>query len=129
MPFKNDNYRPISILPILSKVYEKLAICQITDFLMENAILQSNISSYRKCHSTTTTILAIRDDILKAKRGEVTLAIMAELLHTVDFVLYKLHLIGFLGFTPQWRARKLTELMTDRRHKSVLLMGFLRDHF
>lgn len=46
-PRTNDDYRPISILPVLSKVHEKLTIRQITDFLMENAILQSNISSYR----------------------------------------------------------------------------------
>ena len=38
-PRKNDNYRPISILPVLFKVYEKLALRQITDFLTENAIL------------------------------------------------------------------------------------------
>ena len=54
-PCTNDDYRPISILPVLSKVYEKLALCQITDFLTENVILQSNISSYWTCHSTITT--------------------------------------------------------------------------
>ena len=64
-PRTNDDYRAISILPVLSKVYEKLALHQITDFLTENAILQSNISSYRTYHSTTTTMLAIRDDIIK----------------------------------------------------------------
>ena len=81
------------------KVYEKFALRQITDFLTENAILQSNISSYRKCHSTTTTRLAIRDDILKAmKRDEITLAVMADFskaFDTIAFekVLSKLHLM------------------------------------
>ena len=68
-PRTNDDYRPISILPVLSKVYEKLALRQITDFLTENAILQSNISSYRKHHSATTTMLAIRDDIIRHEKG------------------------------------------------------------
>lgn len=38
-PRTNDDYRLISILPVLFKVYEKLALRQITDFLTENAIL------------------------------------------------------------------------------------------
>ena len=94
-PWTNDDYRPISC------IYEKLALRQITDFLSENAILQSNISSYRKCHSTTTTMLAIRDDITKAmKRGEITLAVMADFSKAFDTVAFekilsKLHQMGF----------------------------------
>ena len=113
-PRTNDDCRPISILPVWCKVYEKLALRQITDFLTENATLQSNISSYRKCHSTTTTKLAIRDDILKAmKRSEITLAVIANLskaFDTVAFekVLYKLHLMGFSRTALQWRASYLT---------------------
>ena len=100
-PRTNDDYRPIYILPVLSKVYEKLAFRQVTDFLTENVILQSNISSYRKCQSTKITMLAIKDDIFKAmKRGEITLAVTADFskaFDTVAFekVLSKLHLIGF----------------------------------
>lgn len=103
-PRTNDDYRPISISPVLSKAYDKLALYQITDFLAENAILQSNISSYRKCHSTTTTMLAIRDGILKAmKRGEITLADFSKAFDTVAFekVLSKLLLMhGFLEVLP-----------------------------
>lgn len=103
-PRTNDDYRPISISPVLSEAYDKLALYQIRDFLAENAILQSNISSYRKCHSTTTTMLAIRDGILKAmKRGEITLADFSKAFDTVAFekVLSKLLLMhGFLEVLP-----------------------------
>ena len=114
-PRTNDDYRPISILPVLSKVYEKLALRQITDFLTENAILQSNISSYRKHHLTTTTMLAIRDDIMKAmKRGEITLAVMADFSKAFDTVAFekilsKLHQMGFSRSTLQWIASYLTD--------------------
>ena len=37
------------------------------DFLSETAALQPNVSAYRKSHSTATTLLAIRDDILKVR--------------------------------------------------------------
>lgn len=113
-PRTNNDYRPISILPVLSKVFEKLALRQITGFLTENAILKSNISSYRKCHSTTTTILAMRDDILKAmKRGEITLAVMADFSRAFDTVAFekvlsKLHPMGFSRTAPKWIASYIT---------------------
>ena len=67
-PRENDDYRPISILCVLSKVYERLALRQMADFLGNNAIFNPNNSAYRRGHSTTTTMLAIRDDILRAMK-------------------------------------------------------------
>ena len=62
-PHSNDDHRRISILPALSKIYEKLTLRQMADFAMDNAVFHPNISAYRKCHSATTTtcMLAIRD--------------------------------------------------------------------
>ena len=73
----------------------------MVDFLTETARPQPNVSAYRKGHSTTTTLLAIRDDIPKAmNRGEVTIAIMEDFskaFHTVVYetFLCKLHKLGF----------------------------------
>ena len=78
-PQSNDDHRRISILLALSKIYEKLTLRQMAAFATDNAVFHPNISAYRKCHSATTTMLAIRDDILKAmKRGEVTITVMAD---------------------------------------------------
>ena len=75
-PKTNDDYRPVSILAVLSKVYEKLALRQMAQYLTDNSVFHRNLSAYRKCHSTTT-LLGIRDDILKAmKWGKVTIAVM-----------------------------------------------------
>ena len=133
-PRTNDDYRTISILPVLSKLYEKFSLRQIIDFLTENVILQSNISSYRKCHSTTTTMSAIRDDVLKAmKRGEITLAVMADFskaFNTVAFenVLSKLHLMGFSGTAQQWIASYLTGrkqfLQVDDRSSAQIITTY-----
>ena len=75
-PQANDNFRPVSNFTVLSKLYERLSLWQMVNFLSETAALQPNVSANRKGHSTTTTLLAIRDHILKAmNRGEVTIAI------------------------------------------------------
>ena len=59
------NYRPISLLPLLSKLLEK-AICKlIVDFLETNKILYKFFSGFRKQHSTEAALLKITDDILK----------------------------------------------------------------
>ena len=73
----------------------------MVDFLTETVALQPNLSAYRKSHSTATTLLAIRDDILKAmNRGEVTIGIMEDFSKAFDTVVYetflcKLHKLGF----------------------------------
>ena len=107
-PRENDDYRPISILCVLSKVYERLALHQMADFLGNNAIFNPNNSAYRRGHSTTTTMLAIRDDILRAmKRGEVTVAVLADFSKAFDTVAYqtvlsKLHRLGFSKTSLKW---------------------------
>ena len=99
-PCENDDYRHISILCVLSKVYERLALCQMADFLGNNAIINPNNSAYCRGHSTTITMLAIRYDILRTmKRGEVNVAVLADFskaFHTVAYqtVLFKLHRLG-----------------------------------
>ena len=82
--------RPISILPVLSKVYERLIFRQLSDFIDKNNVLNSNISAYRKGQSTTTVLQAIRDDIVKAmKRSEVTMMILADFSKAFDTICFR----------------------------------------
>ena len=77
-PRDNSDFRPISILPVMSKIYKKLVLRQMATYLSNNEILEPNISAYRKGHSTTTAMLAMRDDITAAmNKGEITIAVMA----------------------------------------------------
>ena len=63
------NTRPISLLPILSKVCERLAHRQFFDFLNRSAKFSKFQSGNRESHSTETALLQFTDDILK-KIGE-----------------------------------------------------------
>ena len=100
-PAESSDYRPISILPILSKVFEKLIMKQIVTFLENEELLAKNQSGFRKGHCTISTCIKIKNDILKAmKRGEVTLAVLADFskaFDTVDFeiLMKKLHSLRF----------------------------------
>ncbi len=82
--------RPISILPVLSIVFERLTHHQLVEYIDSQALLKENISGFRKRHSTTTVLLIIRDDVLRAmKRGEVTLMVLAEFSKAFDTIKYK----------------------------------------
>ena len=75
LPLELKNYRPVSILPILSKVYERVVLEQITNFIEKKLIYHHRQSGYRKNHSTATLLAKLRDDIKEAmKAREITLA-------------------------------------------------------
>ena len=77
-PINADQYRPIAILSALSNVYEQLVPNQILEFIKQNLIFNASITGYCERHSTTTVLLQMRDDIIRAMRkSEVTLIAFA----------------------------------------------------
>ena len=64
--FKKDerhdirNYRPITVLPIVGKIYEKLLRKQITNFM--DSILSDNLTAYRQSHSCETTLIRLVEE-------------------------------------------------------------------
>ena len=60
------NYRPISNLPFLSKILEKVVLHKLLSNLQENNFSNPFQSAYRAGHSTETVLLCIVNDILSA---------------------------------------------------------------
>ena len=52
-----NNYRPISVIPVVSKVYEKNVYDQLYQYLNDNQLLSSCQSGFRSLHSTLTALL------------------------------------------------------------------------
>ena len=57
-----SNYRPISILPVISKLFEKLIATSCNQYMTENNMLSSNQSGFRRLHSTLSCLLKNTDD-------------------------------------------------------------------
>ena len=51
-PFVLSNFRPVSNLPFLSKVLEKVVFKQLQSFLVDNSVLEKFQSWFRSHHST-----------------------------------------------------------------------------
>ena len=52
-----ENYRPISVLPLISKIFEKNSYSQYYDYLQDNRLLNTYQSGFRSMHSTLTALL------------------------------------------------------------------------
>ncbi|KMQ83934.1 rna-directed dna polymerase from mobile element jockey-like protein [Lasius niger] len=62
-PTLAQHYRPISILPVLSKALERVVCEQIRDYLEDSALLDPCQFAYRSNHSTQTCLIKMLDDI------------------------------------------------------------------
>ena len=60
-----NNYRPISILPTLSKVIEKWIEIKLMSYLDDYSLLHKNQSGFRKGHSTESALICMTDSWLK----------------------------------------------------------------
>ena len=82
-----SNFRPISKLPILSKVLEKVAYAQLQICLDDFSICKKFQSGFKPLHSTETALLRVLNDILlTADSGNPTILMLLDLSTAFDTV-------------------------------------------
>ena len=58
----SENYRPISVLPVIRKILERIMYDQLYKYLTEAGILSDCQFGFRKSHSTTAALLDCTND-------------------------------------------------------------------
>ena len=83
----SSNYRPISVLPFLARLFEKLVYNQIYDFLIKNDLLFSNQSAFRLLHSVVSCLIASTNDwYVNMDSGKYTANVFIDLKKAFDTV-------------------------------------------
>ena len=81
-----ENYGPISILPSISKIFEKIICNQINDYFNLNNLFHSGQYGFRKHHSTELAAMELIDRITHRieDRGETPFGIFLDLSKAFD---------------------------------------------
>ena len=112
-----DNYHPISLLPVISKVLERVVYNFMVAHLMSNKILYPKQFGFRKDHSTSDAVMNLVGDILNSfDKGFMLLSVFIDLKKAFDtvphsLVLKKLQSIGVQGVELEW----FTDYMHSRK--------------
>ncbi|MGL4813803.1 MAG: RNA-directed DNA polymerase, partial [Enterobacter sp.] len=104
-----NNFRPISNLPFLSKILEKVVANQLCTFLDNNSTYEKFQSGFRKHHSTETALLRVTNDLLlSSDRGEISILILLDLSAAFDTIDHTILLdrlencVGINGVALAW---------------------------
>ena len=107
-PLDITNYRPISLLSNIEKIYEKVMYSRVIDFLRAHQIVYAKQFGFRKHHSTLHTLLNIVERIHQClDKGELACGLFIDLQKAFDTVdhgilLAKLCHYGIRGIANQW---------------------------
>ncbi|KAI5085332.1 hypothetical protein C0J45_23157, partial [Silurus meridionalis] len=115
-PCQLSNYRPISNLPFISKILEKVVAQQLCSHLLMNNIFEMYQSGFRPHHSTETALVKVVNDLLLASdQGFVSLLVLLDLsaaFDTIDHTILLARLenvVGIKGTALSWLRSYLTD--------------------
>ena len=110
-----NNYRPVSVLNVFSKVYERLSYNRLFKYLNKHKILYELQFGYREKHSTELAHIYLIEKMI-SERNEFTIAVYLDLSKAFDMVdhqisLKKLEHYGIRGVPLKW----LSSYLSDRQ--------------
>ena len=78
-PSDLNNYRPISVISVIAKVFERIIYDQLYTFLTNEDIISNHQSGFRSLPSTVTALLEATDDwAFNIDRGNVNAVVFLD---------------------------------------------------
>jgi hypothetical protein len=120
--FITTNYRPVSLLSILAKIFEKIVFKYLFNFFRDNFLISIWQSGFVPGSSTITQFTEIYDQFCKAvNNGKEIRVVFLDISKAFDRVwhkglLYKLKKCGITGRLLDW----LKDYLTDRQQRVII---------
>lgn len=114
-PTQLKSYRPISLLPIMSKLFEKLLLKRMIPIIEEKKLLPNHQFGFRKKHSTIEQVHRLINIIEKAlEDGEVCSGIFLDVAQAFDKVWHEGLLYKLNKMLPIQMVNLLKSYISDR---------------
>ena len=125
-----SNYRPISCLPVLSKIIERLVCDQLLAYLISHKLLYRYQFGFQKKNSTFHPLIHIINYISSAfNNNEIAVAVYLDLQKAFDVVDHKILLMKLSSLGIKGTALKWFESYLKDRKQFVMVNGVLSDFF
>ena len=113
-----SNYRPISILPVISKVYERVLNRRLYEYFSDNNILSSSQFGFRSGASTEHALLKFTDDIQQCfDNNKIAIASIMDLSKIFDFVNHDILLTKLRRYSVNFNAlQRIKSYLSVREH-------------
>ena len=124
--FDIANYRPIALLPLFSKVFEKTVNTQLCDFLSESAILHDAQHGFKKMRSCESALLRLSKCLFGSRIAGLWSCLViidySKAFDTFDhdLILQTARTCGFNQTTIRWFESYLTERSQQVKYGSAL---------
>ena len=115
-----SNYRPIALLPSISKIFEKAILTQLTLYLEDNKMIHPHQYGFRKRHSTEYAALHITDYIkYKMDVGKIPVNVYLDLSKAFDTLIHSTLLYKIKHYGIDGLAYKLIKSYLENRKQFV----------
>ena len=123
-PFDKTNYRPISILPVLSKPFERCLYDQIYEYI--DTILSKVQCGFRKGFSTQYSLIAMIEKWRKnMDKGKSCAALLTDLSKAFDCIVHDFLIAKLEAYGFSYEALKVIyNYLTDRKHRTKVNNSF-----
>ena len=125
-PLVKKNYRPVSIITAISKLFERLLEGQLQ--LFQNSILHPSVSAFRLGHSCQSVLLKLTEDIRsELDRGQITGLVLMDLSKAFDSIPHPLFISKLHAYGMTCSALNLISSYLIERKQRVKLRGCTSD--